>query len=93
MKKYNTYPKRDAMINYFSLPNEIFNLVLSAGEIAVYVYLLRCENRETFQCYPSYSSIGEAVNISANTVKNTSEGCVKSALSKLSRQRFAQKQV
>ena len=80
MKKYNPYPKRDAETNYFLLPNEIFDLDLSAGEIAVYAYLLRCENRETFQCYPSYSNIGEAVNISANTVKKYVRGLCEKCL-------------
>ena len=36
--------------NYFSLPNEIFLLGLSSGELAVYSFLKRCENRKTHQC-------------------------------------------
>ena len=55
--------------NFFSLPNEIFSLGLSAGELAVYAYLLRCENRRTYQCHPSYKTIGKAVGLSANTVR------------------------
>ena len=31
--------------NYFPLPNVIFSLGLSPGEIAVYSYLLYCEDR------------------------------------------------
>ena len=38
--------------NYFSLPNEIFLLGLSPGELAVYCYLQRCENRKTHQLSP-----------------------------------------
>ena len=53
--------------NYFSLPNEIFLLGLNPGELAVYCYLRRCENRKTHQCWPSYKSIGQAVRISENT--------------------------
>lgn len=67
--KYNHYPSRSAIRNYFPLPNEIFQLGLTAGEIAVYSYLMRSENRETYQCYPSYRTIGEAVGVSRNTVK------------------------
>lgn len=67
--KYNHYPSRDPIKNYFPLPNEIFQLGLTAGEIAVYSYLMRSENRETYQCYPSYRTIGEAVGMSRNTVK------------------------
>lgn len=62
------YPKRDPIKDYFPLPNEIFCLGLSYGEIAVYSYLLYRENRKTFQCYPSYKSIGKSLNMSRNTV-------------------------
>ena len=67
MKK-NHYQKRDPIKDYFPLPNEIFYLDLSYGEIAVYAYLLHCENRESFQCYPSYKTIGAALQMSRNTV-------------------------
>ena len=67
--KFNRYPKRDAVKHYFPLPNEIFCLDLSAGEIAVYAYLMYCEDRKTFQCHPSYKTIGSAVGLSKNTVK------------------------
>ena len=55
--------------NYFPLPNVIFSLGLSPGEIAVYSYLLHCEDRKTYQCYPSYKTIGPAVGMSTNTVQ------------------------
>ncbi len=38
--KYNRYPKRDPIKDYFPLPNEVFYLGLSCGDIAVYSYLL-----------------------------------------------------
>ena len=41
---------------------------LSAGEIAVYAFLMYCEERDTFQCHPSYATIGRAVGMSDNTV-------------------------
>lgn len=66
--KYNRYPKHDAIRDYFPLPNEIFCLGLSGGEIAVYAYLLYRENRKTFQCHPSFRTIGDALNMSRNTV-------------------------
>ena len=56
------------MGNFFSLPNEIFLLGLSPGELAVYCYLRRCENQKTHRCWPSYKTIGEAVGMCANTV-------------------------
>lgn len=64
----NSYLKRDPIKDYFPLPNEIFYLGLSYGEIAVYSYLLYRENRKTFQCYPSYKTIGKALHMSRNTV-------------------------
>ena len=54
--------------NFFSLPNEIFLLGLSPGELAVYCYLRRCENQRTHQCWPSYKTIGCAVSMCENTV-------------------------
>jgi len=62
------YSKRDPIKDYFPLPNEIFCLGLSYGEIVVYSYLLYREDRISFQCYPSYKSIGSALHMSRNTV-------------------------
>ena len=62
------YSKRDPIKDYFPLPNEIFCLNLSYGEIAVFSYLLYRENRKTFKCYPSYKTIGKALKMSRNTV-------------------------
>ena len=55
--KYTRYPTRDAVKNYFPLPNEIFSLGLCSGEIAVYAYLMYCEDWKTFQCHPSYRTV------------------------------------
>ena len=55
--------------NFFSLPNEVFLLGLSAGELAVYSFLKRCENRKMHQCWPSIKTIGQAVGMSENTVR------------------------
>lgn len=67
MKK--NYVRRDPIKNYFPLPNEIYQLGLSPGAIAVYGYLLRIEDRTTYQCHPSYATIGNAVGMSNNTVR------------------------
>nr|WP_325204519.1 helix-turn-helix domain-containing protein [uncultured Oscillibacter sp.] len=67
--KYTPWPKCDPVKNCFQLPNEIFLLGLSPGALAVYSYLLCCENRSTYQCWPSYRTIGRAVRMSANTVR------------------------
>ena len=55
--------------NGFFLPNELFQLGLDYGELAVYSFLKRCENRKTHQCWPSIKTIGQAVGMSKNTVR------------------------
>ena len=60
--------ERDSLKNTFPFPNDIFMLGLCPGELAVYAYLRRCENRKTHQCWPSYKTISKAVSMSENTV-------------------------
>lgn len=67
--RYYDSKKRDNPGDYFPLPKAIFNLDLSTGEIVVYAYLMYCEDRKTFQCHPSYTTIGSATGMSKNTVK------------------------
>ena len=67
--KRSLWPTRDPVKDYFPLPKEIFSLGLSVAEIAIYAYLLFCEDRQTFQCWPSYRKIGEAVGLSPNTIR------------------------
>ena len=55
--------------NFFSLPNDIFELDLSSSAFKVYCYLRRCANRKTRQCYPSYNTMGESLDMSVNTVR------------------------
>lgn len=62
------WQKPDPARNYYPVPKVICQLGLSPGEIAVYSFLLFCEDRKTYQCYPSYRTIGEAVGMSRNTV-------------------------
>ena len=59
---------KSALRNYYPMPNAVFSLGLKPGELAVYSYLMYIENRKTFQCYPSYGTIGKAVGMSGNTV-------------------------
>ena len=61
--------KPTAADKFFPVPNMIFNLGLDGGEILVYLYLMYCEDRKTFQCYPGYKTIGSAVGMSVNTVR------------------------
>ncbi len=64
----NTYTNRSPLGHYFLLPNEIFTLGLSPGELSVYAYLIFCEDRETHQCWPSIGRISQHTGMSTNTV-------------------------
>lgn len=66
---YQRWPRRDPVKNYFMVPNEVFSLGLNSDEISIYNYLLRCEDRKTYQCHPSYRTIGNAVDLCENTVR------------------------
>ena len=68
MKYYNS-SRRDRRGKYFPMPNIIFHLGLNVNEIAILAFLMSIENRKTFQCHPSYATIGEACGISVNTVR------------------------
>ena len=60
--------------NYFTLPNVVFYLGLTTGELATYAYLLRCEDRKKYQCHPSYETIGQAIGKTKNAVKTYVDG-------------------
>ena len=54
---------------FFPMPYEIFSLGLRMPEIALYSYLMSCENRKNYTCYPGYKTIARALNTSVNTVQ------------------------
>lgn len=54
--------------NFFLLRNEIFDLKLNEYEFYIYAYLIRIEDRRTYQCVVSYPTIAEAVGFAVNTV-------------------------
>ena len=64
----NTYTKWLDEGRFFLLPNAIFTLGLSPGEMTLYVYLIFCEDRKTHQCWPSIGRISQHTGMSANTV-------------------------
>ena len=70
--------------NCFTVPNEIYNLGLSMGAIAVYGFLLRLEDRhpgkDQYTCHPSYKTIGSAVGRSARSVAKYVQELVEAAL-------------
>lgn len=64
-----SFKQRDRRKEFFLLPNEVMGIGLSAGEIAVYAYLVKCEDHNNYQCYPSYRTIGKNIGASVNSVK------------------------
>lgn len=66
--------------NYFPLPNAVFDLDLTDGEILVYAFLLRCEDRRTYQCHPSYTTISRAIGKSVNSVRKYVQGLTQKGL-------------
>ena len=66
--------------NYFPIPNAVFDIDLTDGEILVYAFLLRCEDRRTYQCHPSYTTIGRAIGKSVNSVRKYVQGLTQKGL-------------
>ena len=64
----NTYTKWLEDGRFFLLPNAIFTLGLSPGEMTLYAYLIFCEDRKTHQCWPSIGRISQHTGMSANTI-------------------------
>ena len=78
MKKLLTASERMVLMNYlynhqnklrnqFIMPNQIMQLDLNATALAIYFYLRYIEDRKTYQCYPSYRTIGKALKIKSIT--------------------------
>lgn len=55
--------------NFTLFPNEALCMDLCMGEICVYLYLLYCEDRKTYTCYPSMPTIAKAIGTTKPTVK------------------------
>ena len=62
------YVKKDSVSNYFPVPNAVFDLELHHIEIDIYTYLMRIENRRTYQCLASYPTIAKKLGLSVNTI-------------------------
>lgn len=62
------HTQRDVKKYFFMLPNVIFDLKLHVHELAIYAFLIRIEDRNTYQCIASYPTIANMLGISVNTV-------------------------
>ena len=67
--------------NFTPLPNDIFSLHLSTGELATYAVLMRLEDPRTYECWPSYETIGKAIGKSKSSVKRYVAGWQKKYIS------------
>ena len=63
-----TCKRRPRQGGFFLLPNAIFTLGLSPGEMTLYAYLIFCEDRKTHRCWPSIGRISQHTGMSANTI-------------------------
>ena len=72
--------QKNKTINFTPLPNEIFSLHLSTGELATYAVLMRLEDLRTYECWPSYETIGKAIGKSKSSVKRYVAGLVEKGL-------------
>ena len=61
------YNQQNKLSNCFILSNYVMNLDLSATALAIYCYLIYVEDREKYECYPSYKTIGKALKIKSKT--------------------------
>ena len=61
-----TYDHRGRQVR---LPKELFELDLNHNEIAIYAFLMYCEDHRKSLCYPSYSTIGRRLGMCKNTVR------------------------
>ena len=61
------YNQQNKLRNQFIMPNQIMQLDLNTTALAIYFYLRYIEDRKTYQCYPSYKTIGKALNIKSIT--------------------------
>lgn len=78
MKYYHN--TQDQPGEFFPMPKSIFRLGLTSGEILVYAYLMYCEDRKTYQCHPSYATIGDAIGCSKNSVRKYVQGLERKGL-------------
>ena len=62
------YEQRMKEKNFFLLRNEVFDLELNLYELGIYSYLIRIEDRNTYQCIASYPTIAGKLGLAVNTV-------------------------
>ena len=80
---YTAYEDLPLFLNAETVAKLLGIFISSSYELmheTVYAYLMYCEDRKTFQCHPSYKTIGKAVGMSKNTVRKHVDGLTKKRL-------------
>ena len=54
-------------VNFFMVPNNIFEWGLTNNQMIVLMYLMRCMDNETRLCYPSYDKICKSCGVTRKT--------------------------
>ena len=62
------YVQNEKRKHFFLLPNALFDIELHIYALAIYAYLMRIEDRRTYQCVASYSNIARYLSTAPNTV-------------------------
>ena len=66
--------------HYAALPNVVWGLGLTPGELATYMYLIFREDRQTYRCHPSYEEIGRAIGRDKRSIPKYIDGLVEKRL-------------
>ncbi len=62
------YAQKEKAKEFLPAPNALFDIELHINAVAIYAYLIRIEDRNTYQCIVSYSTIAKKLGIAPNTV-------------------------
>ena len=62
------YMQNEKQKHFFLLPNALFDIELHIYALAIYAHLIRIEDRNTYQCIVSYTTIADKLGIAPNTV-------------------------
>lgn len=66
--------------HYSPMLNVVWELGLTACDLATYMYLMFLESRKTYRCHPSYEEIGSAIGRDKRSVPKYVDGLVEKRL-------------
>lgn len=80
------------MKSYYKLHRDIFAYDLVPHDLAVYLYLCCCQNKDTHTCWPSYKTIAKNVNASQSTVVRAVKNLMERSLIKVTHRKQGKRQ-